>query len=154
MADPGAVKPDGSRPRARELGLRMPGTPGPWNAITDVPGVLVGCTTVSSYADPALRIGPLPVLTGVTAILPRGFDPVPRPVWAGQSTLNGNGEMTGSHWVRDGGYFVGPVMLTNTTVLASSITPRPGGSSITMPRSGTASTSGRCRWLPRPTTAS
>ena len=114
MADPCAVKPDSSRPRARELGLRMPGTPGPWNAITDVPGVLVGCTTLSSYADPALRIGPLPVLTGVTAILPRGFDPVPRPVWAGQSTLNGNGEMTGSHWVRDGGYFVGPVMLTNT----------------------------------------
>jgi D-aminopeptidase len=108
------VKPEASKPRARELGLRMPGTPGLWNAITDVPGVLVGYTTLSSYADPTLRVGPLPVLTGVTAIWPRGFDPLPRPVWAGQSTLNGNGEMTGSHWVRDGGYFVGPVMLTNT----------------------------------------
>ena len=28
-----------SRPRARDLGLPFPGTPGPLNAITDVPGL-------------------------------------------------------------------------------------------------------------------
>ena len=100
--------------RARELGLPVPGVPGPCNAITDVPGVLVGYETLSSYADPALQTGDLPVQTGVTAILPTGFHTDPRPVWAGQSTFNGNGEMTGTHWVRDGGYFVGPILLTNT----------------------------------------
>jgi D-aminopeptidase len=103
-----------ARLRGRALGLAMPGTPGPWNAITDVPGVLVGYETLSSHANPTLKTGSLPVQTGVTAILPRGFEPSPRPVWAGQFTLNGNGEMTGAHWVRDGGYFVGPVMITNS----------------------------------------
>ena len=49
--------------RARDLGLPFPGTPGPWNAITDVPGVAVGFTTLT---DPARNIR-----TGVTAILPR-----------------------------------------------------------------------------------
>ncbi len=52
--------------------------------------------------------------TGVTAILPRGRDAVPRPVWAGQFSLNGNGEMTGVHWIHDAGYFIGPVCITNT----------------------------------------
>jgi D-aminopeptidase len=97
-----------SRPRARDLGLPFPGQPGPNNAITDVPGVLVGFSTL--VGDEAGR----GVRTGVTAILPRGRDPVPRPVWAGFDALNGNGEMTGVHWVNDGGYFVGPVCLTNT----------------------------------------
>ena len=73
-----------------------------------MPGVLVGFSTLLS--DAAGR----QVRTGVTAILPRGRDPVPRPVWAGFHALNGNGEMTGVHWVSDGGYFVGPVCLTNT----------------------------------------
>jgi D-aminopeptidase len=103
-----------SKPRARDLGLLLPGTPGPRNAITDVPGVLVGYETLSSHANPTLMTGDLPVQTGVTAVLPRGFDTTPRPVWAGQHTLNGNGEMTGCHWVRDGGYFVGPILMTNT----------------------------------------
>jgi D-aminopeptidase len=35
-------------------------------------------------------------------------------VLAGQFDLNGNGEMTGSHWIRDAGYFTGPVCLTNS----------------------------------------
>lgn len=100
--------------RARELGLPMPGVPGSLNAITDVPGVMVGAHTLSSQGDPALRTGGLPVQTGVTAILPRGFDDIPMPVWAGQYALNGNGEMTGTHWVRDGGWLVGPIMLTNS----------------------------------------
>ncbi|WP_349358111.1 P1 family peptidase [Stappia sp.] len=100
--------------RARDLGLTLPGVPGRHNAITDVGGVLVGFETLSSCRDPALATGGLPVQTGVTAILPRGNEPTPRPVFAGIHALNGNGEMTGSHWIRDGGYFVGPVLITNT----------------------------------------
>ncbi len=94
-----------TKPRARDLGLPFPGTPGPLNAITDVPGVTVGFCTLT---DPARRMR-----TGVTAILPRPGDE-PRPVWAGHYALNGNGEMTGTHWIDDAGYFIGPVMITNT----------------------------------------
>lgn len=95
-----------TKPRARDLGLPFPGTPGPFNAITDVPGVLVGFTTLT---DPAINMR-----TGVTAIIPRAESGSPRPVWAGFHTLNGNGEMTGVHWVNDAGYFVGPICITNT----------------------------------------
>jgi len=94
------------KPRARDLGLPFPGTPGPWNAITDVAGVAVGLTTLT---DPARRMR-----TGVTAILPRPDRGNPQPVQAGQFTLNGNGEMTGTHWIHDAGYFIGPVLITNT----------------------------------------
>lgn len=93
------------KPRARDLGLPFPGTPGPFNAITDVAGVTVGFCTLT---DPARRMR-----TGVTAILPRpGTEP--QPVWAGLFALNGNGEMTGSHWINDAGYFLGPILITNT----------------------------------------
>jgi len=95
-----------AKPRARDLGLDFSGKSGPNNAITDVPGVLVGYETL---IDDAAGIR-----TGVTAILPYGHDPVPRPVWAGQFSLNGNGEMTGVHWIHDAGYFTGPVCITNT----------------------------------------
>lgn len=91
--------------RARDLGLPFPGTPGPFNAITDVAGVRVGFCTLT---DPAKRMR-----TGVTAILPR-VETSPQPVWAGQFTLNGNGELTGTHWINDAGYFIGPVCITNT----------------------------------------
>ncbi len=95
--------------RARDLGLKLPGTPGPFNAITDVSDVLVGYTTLRDTSSPNTQIH-----TGVTAILPRGKNTSPEPVLAGQFTLNGNGEMTGTHWIHDGGYFVGPVCITNT----------------------------------------
>jgi D-aminopeptidase len=91
--------------RARDLGLPFPGRTGPHNAITDVSGVRVGFTTLT---DPALNMR-----TGVTAIVPREGK-TPMPVWAGQYSLNGNGEMTGTHWINDAGYFVGPVCITNT----------------------------------------
>ena len=97
--------------RARDLGLPLPGQPGPLNAITDVPGVAVGFTTLKSLAAAP---GDRQVYTGVTAVLPRGHARKPTPVWAGQFDLNGNGEMTGTHWIADAGYFVGPVCLTNT----------------------------------------
>jgi L-aminopeptidase/D-esterase-like protein len=95
-----------TKPRARALGLPFPGQPGPFNAITDVPGLRVGFTTLT---DPSRNMR-----TGVTAILPRDEQDCPRPVWAGFHTLNGNGEMTGVHWINDAGYFVGPVCITNT----------------------------------------
>lgn len=99
--------------RARDLELDFPGTPGTCNALTDVPGVLVGYSTLVNGEGP-LVVGQGPVRTGVTAILPRGNDPRPIPVFAGTYALNGNGEMTGTHWIQDGGYFFGPVCLTNT----------------------------------------
>jgi D-aminopeptidase len=91
--------------RARDLGLPFPGTTGRHNAITDVAGVRVGFCTLT---DPAKNMR-----TGVTAIIPREGNE-PHPVWAGQFSLNGNGEMTGTHWINDAGYFVGPICITNT----------------------------------------
>jgi D-aminopeptidase len=99
------------KPRARDLKLNCHGTPGRFNAITDVPGVEVGFTTLRSGG---VGTGRPQVCTGVTAVLPRGRHPLPLPVWAGQFTFNGNGEMTGTQWVRDAGYFQGPICLTNT----------------------------------------
>lgn len=99
--------------RARDLGLPFSGTPGPANAITDVPGVLVGFSTLDEPRD-ALEVGAGPVHTGVTAILPRGRRDTLSPVWAANHDLNGNGELTGTHWINDAGYFTSPVCLTNT----------------------------------------
>jgi D-aminopeptidase len=100
------------KPRARDLGVPFEGTPGPWNAIIDVAGVLVGHTTLIA-GQGALRVGQGPVRTGVTAILPRGRDEGP-PVFAGWFALNGNGEMTGTTWIEESGFLEGPVLLTNT----------------------------------------
>ena len=100
------------KPRARQLGLDCPGLPGPHNAITDVPGLAVGLKTIINESPRPGRA--LPVRTGVTAIIPHAASPDPQPVYAGIHRFNGNGEMTGSHWIEDGGYFIGPVVLTNT----------------------------------------
>jgi D-aminopeptidase len=98
-----------SKPRARELGLPFTGRTGPHNAITDVSGVLVGFSTLDgTTADGKV------IKTGVTAVLPRGHAAEPQPVWAGLHRFNGNGEMTGTHWIEDAGYFFGPLCLTNT----------------------------------------
>jgi D-aminopeptidase len=99
--------------RGRELGLPFPGKTGKYNAITDVPGVEVGYRT-RIEGESSLVQGKGPVRSGVTAILPRGYESEPQPVWAGMYALNGNGEMTGTHWIKDGGYFVGPICITNT----------------------------------------
>jgi D-aminopeptidase len=102
------------RPRARDLGVPLPGIPGPLNAITDVPGVEVGFCTLTDAA--------LGIRTGVTAILPRGHSPDPRPVRAGHYALNGNGEMTGTHWIDDAGIYLGPILITNTHAVGASHT--------------------------------
>jgi len=101
-----------SKPRARDLGVPFDGTPGPLNAITDVRGVEVGHTTLIS-GEGTLKVGVGPVRTGVTAVLPRGKNSKDA-VFAGYFSLNGNGEMTGTHWVDDSGFLDGPVMITNT----------------------------------------
>lgn len=104
--------PDG-RPRARGLGVPLRGTPGRWNSITDVPGVQVGYTTLTSGQGP-LTVGLGPVRTGVTVILPRGREGVGIPCAAGWYSLNGNGEATGTTWIDESGTLSTPVSLTNT----------------------------------------
>ena len=99
--------------RGRQLGLPFEGETGELNAITDVPGVLVGNKTLISGSLPMIQ-GKGPIRTGITSILPRGFIKEPQPIWSGMYALNGNGEMTGSHWIKDGGYFIGPICITNT----------------------------------------
>ncbi len=107
MPDPPAAHtatPAG-RPRARALGIPFDGTPGPWNAITDVPGVEVGYATLVRGES---------VRTGVTGIHPRGRAGAGDPVAAGFFSQNGNGEMTGTAWIQESGTFSGPVAITNS----------------------------------------
>jgi D-aminopeptidase len=92
--------------RARALGIQ-PGTmmPGPLNAITDVPGVRVGQTTVR-LADS--------IRTGVTAILPHPGNPflerVPAAIYVG----NGFGKLLGVTQVTELGELETPILLTCT----------------------------------------
>jgi D-aminopeptidase len=100
--------------RARDLGVPFDGTPGPNNAITDVAGVLVGHTTLIS-GEGKLVVGKGPVRTGVTAVLPRPAAVMLQNfAFAGWFAQNGNGEMTGTTWIEEGGFLEGPVMITNT----------------------------------------
>lgn len=95
--------------RARELGIPFDGTPGAYNAITDVRGVTVGHSTLHTKAADGKAIH-----TGVTAILPRGKDSLNTPVFGAWFAQNGNGEMTGTAWIDESGNVEGPIMLTNT----------------------------------------
>jgi L-aminopeptidase/D-esterase-like protein len=99
------------RARARDLGIAFGGETGANNAITDVAGVTVGQVTLIR-GDGKLVVGEGPVRTGVTAVLPRGTSD--EPVFAATYALNGNGEMTGTIWIRESGMLSGPVMITNT----------------------------------------
>lgn len=90
--------------RARDLGIPFEGAPEKFNAITDVPGVTVGYSTIIEGTD---------ARTGVTVIHPRGADDS-TPAFAGVHAFNGNGEMTGAAWVEEGGILEGPIGLTNT----------------------------------------
>jgi L-aminopeptidase/D-esterase-like protein len=97
--------------RARDLPIALRGTPGPLNSITDVPGVEVGMVTIidDDPLDPARA-----ARTGVTAILPLGRQGIGTSVPAAVHSLNGNGEMTGTHWIDETGALSSPVMITNT----------------------------------------
>ncbi len=100
--------------RTRDLGIVIGrGRPGPHDAITDVPGVRVGHTTLIEGDGPLVR-GTGPVRTGVTVVVPHDGDPWSEPVFAGCHRLNGNGELTGLEWIREAGQLGGIVGLTNT----------------------------------------
>ena len=101
------------KPRARDLGIPFVGTPGAFNAITDVKGVEVGYSTIISGKGNN-TVGNGPVRTGVTAIFPRGKAKKFSPVYANWYSLNGNGEMTGTTWVTESGFLETPIMITNT----------------------------------------
>src|SRR5918912_1141165 len=95
-----------NRPRARELGITFGILPtGDLNAITDVPGVLVGHATLVRGDD---------IRTGVTAILPHGGnlfqEKVPGAVFVG----NGFGKLAGSTQVNELGEIETPILLTST----------------------------------------
>jgi D-aminopeptidase len=98
-----------TRARLRDLGITLGRFPtGPHNAITDVDGVCVGHTTLQ-YDTPSIA------RTGVTIILPRPADQIWRDnTFAGFHMLNGNGEMTGIHWLNESGLLTSPIALTNT----------------------------------------
>ena len=97
--------------RARDFGIPFDGTTGTNNAITDVAGVAVGHTTIIN-GEGNLQKGKGPVRTGVTAILPHGKEFIP--VYASFYALNGNGDMTGTHWITESGFLETPILITNT----------------------------------------
>ncbi len=103
------------RPRARDLGISelIGGTPGALDAITDVQGVEVGHTTLIRGDAGPLKVGTGPVRTGVTIVHPRGRNNSDA-VFGAWFTLNGNGEMTGTTWLQEGGFLEGPIGITNT----------------------------------------
>jgi L-aminopeptidase/D-esterase-like protein len=109
--EPQTSPPSTQHLRARALGIPFDGTPGQFNAITDVAGVEVGYTTLIT-GEGKLEVGKGPTRTGVTAILPRGK--TDDPVYSGVFSLNGNGEMTGTAWIEEGGFLEGPIAITNT----------------------------------------
>jgi D-aminopeptidase len=101
------------RSRFRELGFSIGRVPtGPRNAITDVPGVRVGHTTLI-HGEGALIVGQGPVRTGVTAILP-GDAVYSNRVLAGSFVLNGAGEVSGLTQVDEWGLLETPILLTST----------------------------------------
>ena len=98
--------------RARDLGIPFDGVTGKYNAITDVAGVEVGHTTLIEGSG-KLEKGRGPVRTGVTAIFPAGKKYAP--VFANWHMLNGNGDMTGTHWITESGFLETPILITNTS---------------------------------------
>lgn len=98
------------RVRARTLGLRFGEMqPGPQNAITDVPGVRVGHSTLIAGGgdEPIAR-------TGVTAILPCDGDVWEHRLPAGAFILNGAGEVSGIIQMIEWGLIESPILLTGT----------------------------------------
>lgn len=103
-----------SRPSPRELGLAVGALPvGPANAITDVPGVLVGHCTIWADAG-SLAEGRGPWRTGVTAVLPHGGNLMREKVPAAAFVLNGFMKGTGLTQVAELGVLETPVLLTGT----------------------------------------
>ena len=101
------------RRRLAELGVRIGTYPsGPHGAITDVPGVRVGHTTLVEGEGP-LEKGKGPVRTGVTCVLPADDIFLDRLI-GGSFVLNGAGEVAGLTQVSEWGLLETPILLTNT----------------------------------------
>ncbi|KAL7791497.1 peptidase family S58 domain-containing protein [Trichoderma ceciliae] len=105
------------RQRIRQLipKLRLGKWPtGPFNSITDVPGVLTH--TQSIHNPPQSEEQSPDINTGVTVILPR-------PDWykyssfTGVFSFNGCGELTSSHWLDETGLLASPIILTTTSAV-------------------------------------
>jgi D-aminopeptidase len=100
--------------RARDFGIVTGTLPtGRFNAITDLPGIRVGHTTLIE-GDGQLQVGRGPVRTGVTVIIPHGGRYWEEPLFAGCHRLNGNGELTGLEWIRESGMLTSPIAITNS----------------------------------------
>lgn len=108
---PGQQVPD--QIRARDVGI-LPGEmpAGKWNAITDVPGVEVGHTTLKDGDS---------VRTGVTAILPHRGNLFQNKVPAAISVGNGFGKLAGVTQVRELGNIETPILLTNTLSVGTAV---------------------------------
>lgn len=106
MLPPPAAGQEAARPRAREIGLAPGVLPtGPNNAITDVPGVLVGQVTLHEGDS---------VRTGVTAILPHDGNLFREKVPGAVHVGNAFGKLAGSTQVVELGTIETPIVLTNT----------------------------------------
>lgn len=104
--------------RLRDLGVtpgRLPA--GPYNAITDVPGVRVGHTTLIR-GDGPLVVGEGPVRTGVTAILPHGGNLFRQKVAGAVYSINGFGKYMGFEQIRERGTIETPIILTSNLSVA------------------------------------
>lgn len=106
-AGEGPQKPGSqTRPRARDIGLKVGVLgPGPLNAITDVPGVLVGHTTIVKGEN---------IRTGITAVLPHSGNLFQEKVPAAVFVGNGFGKLAGSTQVNELGEIETPILLTST----------------------------------------
>ena len=105
---------DQPRRRARAVGVRIGHyPPGRFNAITDVPGVRVGHSTLIRGSG-ALKPGEGPVRTGVTAILPHAGNIFNDRAVGSGFVLNGAGEVSGLTQVMEWGLIESPILLTNT----------------------------------------
>lgn len=99
--------------RARDLGVHIGVmSPGRFNAITDVQGVLVGHKTLIQADD---------VRTGVTAIKPHACNLFQSKVPAAVFVANGFGKLTGSTQVMELGNLETPIVLTNTLSVAAAM---------------------------------
>ena len=96
------------RARLRDLSAGIGRLPaGLSNAITDVPGVLVGHATV-------VRDEPHVIRSGITMVVPRDGGIWTDYAYAASHIFNGNGEMTGLAWVEESGMLGSPIAITNT----------------------------------------
>ena len=110
----GAVCAQEDSLRPREYGIHFGVLqPGQNNAITDVPGVLVGQVNVHDDKKGAH--------TGVTAILPHGGNLFKEKVPAGIFLANGFGKMTGYPQVKELGNIETPIVLVNTLNVAAGL---------------------------------